>query len=411
MNPSRTVAVVTTSRADFSHLYWPLRRLADVPGLQTKIIAAAAHLSSEFGETVIEIEKAGFRVDERVECLLSSDTDLGMAKTIGVAMLGFSDVLDRLRPDVLLLIADRYEILAPASAALALRVPIAHVEGGDVSEGAIDDTVRNALTKMSHLHFTPTAQARRRVIAMGEESWRVHHVGAPSLDHLVHSTLPERPELEKLLDLRLSGDLCVVAWHPTTILPDTLGETDALFDVLEKLERQIVFCFPNADAGSREIVERARSFCDRRSDADVFVNIPAEQYWSLLASASLMIGNSSSGIMEAPSLKVPVVNVGCRQDGRQRAANIVDAEAKTESILEAVERVDCETFRAALQGLVSPYGDGHAGERIAAVLSDLPPREVLLRKRALPLRDDDVAFEQAPGQNTLAVLLCKAMND
>ena len=193
----RRIAVVTTSRADYSHLYWVLRDLEAHPSIDLKLIATGAQLAQEFGAAVSEIEYDGFTIDERIECLLSSDTDVGMAKTIGVATLGLAEVLGRLRPDLLLLIADRYEMLAPASVALALRIPIAHIEGGDVSEGAIDDAVRNALTKMSHLHFTPTETAKRRVIAMGEEPWRVQRTGAPSLDHLVRSTLVPRDALRQ----------------------------------------------------------------------------------------------------------------------------------------------------------------------------------------------------------------------
>ena len=192
MGRKRKIAVVTTSRADYGHLYWPLQDLATHPEIDLALIALGAHLSSEFGHTVDEIEKDGIRVAERIECLLSSDTDVGMAKTIGVAVLGLAETLGKMRPDILMLIADRYELLAPASTALALRIPLAHIEGGEVSEGAIDDAVRNALTKMSHIHFTPTENARLRVLAMGEEPWRVHRVGAPSLDHLRRHTAHHR---------------------------------------------------------------------------------------------------------------------------------------------------------------------------------------------------------------------------
>src|SRR6202161_3817173 len=199
MNRKRTIAVITTSRADYSHLYWPLRELSAHPHVDLKIIVMGAHLSPEFGSTVQEIEKDGFNIDARVEWLLSSDSDVGMAKTIGVATLSLADIFGQMRPDLLLLIADRYEMLAPASVTLALRIPIAHIEGGEISEGAIDDAVRNALTKMSHIHFTSTALARARVIAMGEEEWRVHRVGAPALDHLRRSPLLSREQLEQRL--------------------------------------------------------------------------------------------------------------------------------------------------------------------------------------------------------------------
>src|ERR1700726_4865074 len=199
----RTIAVITTSRADYSHLYWPLRDLSENENVDLKIIALGSHLSPEFGNTVQEIEKDGFHIDSRIECLLSSDTDVGMAKTIGMATLGLADLLGQMRPDLLLLIADRYEMLAPASVALALRIPMAHIEGGEVSEGAIDDAVRNALTMMSHIHFTSTVSARRRIISMDEEAWRVYCAGAPSLDHLRRSTLLDRPALQEKLGVLL----------------------------------------------------------------------------------------------------------------------------------------------------------------------------------------------------------------
>src|SRR5271168_3587773 len=206
----RTIGVITTSRADYSHLYWPLRDLSNHESVDLKIIALGPHLSPEFGNTIQEIEKDGFRIDARVECLVSSDSDVGMAKTIGLATLSLADLFGKMRPDLLLLIADRYEMLAPASVALALRIPIAHIEGGEVSEGAIDDAVRNALTKMSQIHFTSTELARQRVIGMGEEAWRVHRAGAPSLDHLCRSRLLTREELEARLKIDLSRPTALV---------------------------------------------------------------------------------------------------------------------------------------------------------------------------------------------------------
>src|SRR5271170_291271 len=214
----RTIGVITTSRADYSHLYWPLRDLSNHESVDLRIIALGPHLSPEFGNTIQEIEKDGFQITARVECLLSSDTDVGMAKTIGLATLSLADVLGQMRPDLLLLIADRYEMLAPASVALALRIPIAHIEGGEVSEGAIDDAVRNALTKMSHVHFTSTEGARSRVISMGEEAWRVHRAGAPSLDHLTNDKLFGREKLQARLSIVIEEDAVLVAYHPVTLL-------------------------------------------------------------------------------------------------------------------------------------------------------------------------------------------------
>jgi len=382
---SRTIAVITTSRADYGHLYWPLKALESHSDIHLQLIVTGAHLSAEFGETIQAIRADGFEITETVECLLSSDSDVGMAKTIGVAMLGLADCLGRLRPDLLLLIADRYEMLAPASVALALRIPIAHIEGGDISEGAIDDAVRNALTKMSHLHFTPTEPARRRVIAMGETCWRVHRVGAPSLDHLRHQRLPEKAEVERKLGLNLAHPTIVVAYHPVTLRRNTTEEADAFFAALDECPQQIVFCFPNADAGSRALIQRAETFCEARANATLFVNLDHLTYWRLLHEAALMIGNSSSGIMESPSLALPCVNVGDRQKGRLRAPNIIDTPAEKAAILAAVSKGLSHGFQQSLEGMSNPYGDGRAGERIAEILATTPIDTRLLRKVATPL--------------------------
>jgi UDP-hydrolysing UDP-N-acetyl-D-glucosamine 2-epimerase len=379
----RKIAVVTTSRADYSHLYWPLKELGDHPDADLRLIVLGSHLSPEFGHTVREIEKDGFPIAARLESLLSSDTDVGMAKSIGVAMLALADCLAAMRPDILLLIADRYEMLAPAAVALALRIPIAHIEGGEISRGAIDDAVRNALTKMSHIHFTSTDGAKKRVIAMGEEAWRVHRAGAPSLDHVARSKLLSRDELEKKLKIDLTPATTVVAYHPVTLLSDTNAEVEELFVALGEFPLQLIFCHPNADAGSRNLVERIRALLEKRGNGHLFVNLPAIEYWSLLRHVSLLVGNSSSGIMESASFALPTVNVGMRQQGREHARNVLHAEPHAASILEELRRADTRSFRESLSGMENPYGDGRAAERIVAVLTTLPDRDRLLLKQTL----------------------------
>jgi len=379
----RKIAVVTTSRADYSHLYWPLRALAEHSLVDLQLIVLGAHLSPEFGVTIREIEKDGFPIAARIECLLSSDSDIGMAKTIGVATLSLADHLGALRPDLLLLIADRYEMLAPASVALALRIPIAHIEGGEISEGAIDDAVRNALTKMAHVHFTSTFAARDRVISMGEEPWRVHRAGAPSLDHLKKSRLFSRHQLAEQLSLNLDIPSSVVAYHPVTLANDTLEEADALFTALEQLPEQLLFCYPNADAGSRALIDRTKSFLSARGNGRLFVNLDAITYWSLLREATLFLGNSSSGIMETPPFALPTVNIGIRQQGRERARNILDAPANSEAILNAASTARSNAFRQSLEGMANPYGDGSAAEKITGVLTTVPLGTSLLIKRAV----------------------------
>ncbi len=377
----RKIAAVTTSRADFTALYWPLHDLASHPDVDLKIIALGPHLSPEFGSTIREIEKAGFHVDARIECLLSSDTDVGMAKTIGLATLSLADCLGEMRPDLLLATADRYEMLAPASVALALRIPVAHIEGGEISEGAIDDAVRNALTKMSHVHFTSTEMARARVIAMGEEEWRVHRTGAPSLDHLRRDALMSREQLEQRLGIDLSRSAAVVTYHPTTIARDTTREAGALFEALEAVPEQLLFCYPNADAGSRALFGRIESFL-RDRDGKVFVNLEPLVYWSLLQHVEFLLGNSSSGIIEAASFALPAVNVGIRQLGRERGPNVLDAAPDPQSILDRVQTARSEGYRQSLKGMANLYGDGCASQRIVGVLASLSLGEELLIKHA-----------------------------
>lgn len=377
----RKIAVVTTSRADYSHLYWPLRDLSTHPNVDLRLIVLGSHLSSEFGHTVSEIERDGFKIDARIECLLSSDTDVGMAKTIGIATQSLSDLLGDMRPDLLLLIADRYEILAPASVGLALRIPIAHIEGGEISEGAIDDAVRNALTMMSHIHFTSTFAARQRIIDIGEEEWRVHRAGAPSLDHLRRRTMLTREQVECALRITLEDTTVLVSYHPVTLARDTVHEADALFAALENLSDQVLFCYPNADAGSRAIIERTKMFLGAEKLERLFVNLDPLTYWSLLRQVTLLVGNSSSGIMETASFALPTINVGLRQQGRERSANVIDAEPNKDSILEAFAKARSPEFRRSLEGMSNPYGEGLAAEKIVQVLTSVSISDRLLIKR------------------------------
>jgi UDP-hydrolysing UDP-N-acetyl-D-glucosamine 2-epimerase len=377
----RKIAVVTTSRADYGHLYWPLRELENHDGLDLQIVVMGSHMSPEFGDTVQEIEKDGFKIDARIECLLSSDSDVGMAKTIGNAILSLADLFGQMRPDLLLLIADRYEVLAPASVALALRIPVAHIEGGEISEGAIDDCVRNALTKMSHIHFTSTEAARQRVIDMDEEEWRVHRAGAPSLDHLRRNVLLTREQVEEKLEIGLQRSSILVAYHPVTIMRDTTAEADALFGALEGVAEQLLFCFPNADAGSRSLIERTNSFLRSRGRGKLFTNLNPRIYWSLLKHVDVLVGNSSSGIMESGSFALPTVNVGVRQQGRERGENVVDAVAEPNAIVRALYMARSVEFRDSLRGMVNPYGDGCASQRILSVLTTTPLGKDLLMKR------------------------------
>jgi UDP-hydrolysing UDP-N-acetyl-D-glucosamine 2-epimerase len=375
----RKIAAVTTSRSDYAHLRWLLHDLARDPSIDLRVIALGPHLSPEFGRTSERISRSNGSVTE-IECLLSSDTDVGMAKTLGLATLGLADTLGRVRPDLLLLIADRYEMLAPASVALTLRIPIAHIEGGEISSGAIDDAVRNAITKMSHLHFACTRNAQRRVIAMGEQAWRVTWSGSLSLDDIRRSKLLGKSRIEEKLAISLAEPTVLVVYHPVTLLKDTIEEAEELFAALRRVKRQIVFIYPNADAGCRKLIQLTKQFVSERSHAKVFVNLDHVTYLSLLKNVALLIGNSSGGIIESTSLGIPAVNIGIRQQGREHAANVLDAAADKNAILRVIERALSPAFKRSIQGLDNPYGDGRASQRILRVLAKTPLGAKLLFK-------------------------------
>ena len=379
----RKIAVITTSRADAGHLRWILNDLEAHSAVDLRVISMGAHLAPEFGRTGDELRVKGFSAQVAIECLLSSDTDVGMAKTIGVATLGLADALGEMRPDFLLLTADRYEMLAPANVALALRIPIAHIEGGEVSEGAIDDAVRNAITKMAHLHFACTGKARERILRMGEEPWRVHFTGSPSLDQLRRRRLLTRKQLEREIGVSITPKTIVVVQHPVTLHRDTTRECNALFTALSKLDANFIFVYPNADAGSRSLIERTKSFLTERPTSRLLVNLNHRSYLSLLSHASALVGNSSSGIIEAASLGLPVVNIGIRQKGRDHAANVLDVPASPTAIRATIARAMSRAFREGIQALDNPYGDGHAAEKIVKLLTTIPLGEKLLFKRSV----------------------------
>ena len=306
-----------------------------------------------------------------------------MAKTIGVATLGLADALGRIRPDIVLIVADRYEMLAPASVALALRIPIAHVEGGEITVGAIDDAVRNALTKMSHLHFACTRQAAERIAGLGEESWRIRFSGSLSLDFLRRERLLTKAQVQKNIGVSLENDAVLCIYHPVTLLNNTVEEAAEVFAALDRLRNQVIFIYPNADAGSRELVRRAQQFASKHSNSRVLINLDHLTYLSLLRQVGVLVGNSSSGIIESTSLEVPVVNIGIRQQGREHAANVIDVPAERKAIRKAIAYALSAKFRREIVGLESPYGEGDASRIICGTILKTPLGPNLLFKRAV----------------------------
>ncbi len=381
----RRILIVSSSRADWCHLRWPLEAMRRSPRLEPVLVATGALLVPEYGRAVDVIARDGFAVDERVDCVLASDTEAAAGRTIGLATIGFADLLERRRPDAVLVMADRFEMLAPAAAALAARVPIIHVEGGEASTGVIDHAVRNALSMMASVHLVTTDLAARRLAAMGEEPWRIHRTGAGSLDHLVQSRLPEPADVAARHGFDPDPPYVVVAYHPVTLDERPAEGIEAVLAGIADAGVRAIFCHPNADAGGRAIVARMRQFAAGRPGDRVLVNLEPADYWGLLRGAAAMCGNSSSGIMESASVGLPAVNIGPRQDGRERPANVKDVPADAGAIAAALRQAISPEARRAAHSAENPYGDGRASERIVRVLEDLPPAERLLHKPPVPV--------------------------
>ncbi len=383
MNSSkRKVAVATGTRAEYGHLYWVIHEIHKDPDLILQLIVSGMHLSPEFGSTVREIEGDGFPIAERVEMLLSSDSEVGISTSIGLGIMGFAKAFDRLKPDVLILLGDRFEVLAAATAAMIARIPIAHIHGGESTEGSIDEPIRHAVTKMSHIHFPATEFYGRRIEQMGEDPRRIFPFGAPGLDHIQRGKLPGREAVLSELGLAPDGKIAVITYHPVTLESSTAqGQMTRLLEALRGRDLVRVFTYANADTGGRVINQMIEDFVRNEPRAYAFPSLGQRRYLGLLRAAAVVVGNSSSGIIEASALKVPTVNIGDRQRGRVRGANVIDCGVETREIQAALNRALDPNFRASIQDMVSPYGQGPASRRIVSTLKEIPLGEELLKKR------------------------------
>lgn len=380
MGARRKVAVVTSTRADYGLLRWPMRAIAASPSLQLQVIATGTHLAPAFGMTVTEIERDGFDIDARVEMLLASDTAVGTSQSAALALAGIAEALARLAPDLVLLLGDRFEILAAATAALLARRPIAHLAGGDLTEGAYDDAMRHAISKLAHLHFPTNAEAARRLAQMGEDPRRIHCVGNPALDALAAIETLAREELFARVGLAPRARNILFTYHPVTLGEDAAH--DEIARVLAGLEALgpevgIIVTGANADTGHGAIRRAIAAFVQAHDNACYVESLGQRLYFNALRQVDAVVGNSSSGLLEAPSFRVPTVNIGRRQDGRLRAASVIDCAAEADAISAAVTAAFARDVSAA----TNPYGDGHASERIVAVLEGIAEPARLLHKQ------------------------------
>lgn len=368
----RKICVVTGSRAEYGLLRWVMDGLQRSPQLSLQVIATGMHLSPEFGLTAREIEADGYRIDRKVEMLLSSDTPVGITKSMGLGMIGFADALAELKPDLLLVLGDRYEILAAAAAAMVARIPIAHLHGGESTEGVIDEPIRHSVTKMSHLHFVAAEDYRRRVIQLGESPEHVFNVGGLGIDNILRLERLSRAELERSLGLTLRPRNLLITFHPVTLEEQTSErQMDELLAALGALtDTGLIFTMPNADTDGRALLQRIREFCDQYSHAVAHTSLGQQRYLSCIEQVDGVVGNSSSGLIEVPSFRRGTVNIGDRQRGRLRAASVIDCEPDRASIAAALDRLFSAEFRRQLETVENPYGNGGASEAIVKVLEE-----------------------------------------
>ena len=376
----RKIVYITGTRADYGLMFSVLNAIKNHPKLDLILIVTGMHLMSEFGKTIKEIEKDNFELYQIKE-IYEKDDKASMAGFVGRCINKFVDAFNCIHPDIILLLGDRGEMLAGAVAGAYMNIPVAHIHGGDVS-GTVDEPVRHAITKLSHIHFPATKKSAERIIKTGEEKWRVHVVGAPGLDTILNEKVIESKEIARKYDLNLSKPIVLMVQHPvTTESDDAVKQVRETLNAIVELKHQTILIYPNADAGGRRMIKAIKKY-EKYDFIKTFKSLPHKEYLSLMKIANVMVGNSSSGIVEAPSFHLPVVNIGTRQQGRERAGNVIDVDYNRNEIIKGIRKaLHDKKFKEKVKKCKSPYGDGKAGERIVKILSEIKIDKKLLQKR------------------------------
>jgi len=367
---SRKICVVTGTRAEYGLLRWVMYGIKDDPTLTLQVIVTGMHLSPEFGLTWREIDHDGFTIDQKVEMLTSSDTAVGITKSMGLGLIGFADALQVLKPDLVLVLGDRFEILCAVSAALVARIPIAHLHGGEATEGLIDEAIRHSITKMSHLHFVAAEEYHRRVIQLGEQPSNVHLVGGLGIDNIQRLELLPRAELEASLGFSLGAKSLLITFHPVTLENATAEYQMAeLLAALSELhDTQLIFTLPNADTDGRALIAQIQQFVAAHANARAYSSLGQLRYLSTVALVDGVVGNSSSGLAEVPSFRKGTINIGDRQRGRLMASSVINCAPERDCIAAALKTLYSDEFKATLDSVRNPYGDGGASEKIVALI-------------------------------------------
>jgi len=379
----RKICVITTNRAEYGLLYWLMKGIRSDPFFQLQVVVTGAHLSAEFGSTIDRIREDGFKVDRSFDLELFGDKVLDITHSLALALEGFGASFQTLKPDLIVILGDRFEILGAATAALIANIPVAHLHGGELTEGAIDDAIRHAVTKLSHLHFAAAESYRNRIIQLGEQPDRVFMVGGLGIDNINKINLLSKSELEQEICLTFNKHNLLITYHPETLDSGKAGEQiGALLAALDKLaDTHLIFTMPNADTGHRIIVDKIQSFVlARRGRAILIPSMGQVNYLSTMKLMDAVVGNSSSGIIEAPSFGIGTINIGKRQDGRLRADSVIDCGTSEEDITNAFARLYSPAFREKLKNIINPYGTGGAAEKILAVLKEVDVNDLIIKR-------------------------------
>lgn len=371
---NRKICIITGTRAEYGLLRWVMQGIKDDNELTLQIIATGMHLSPEFGFTYKAIEQDGFEIDRKVEMLTSSDTSVGIAKSMGLGLIGFADVLHELQPDLIVVLGDRFEIFVAVSAALVARIPVAHLHGGETTEGAFDEAFRHSITKMSHLHFVAAEPYRQRVIQLGEQPDRVFLVGGLGIDNIKCLQLLDRTQLEDSLDFKLGSKNLLITFHPVTLETATAKkQMEELLAVLATLkDTQLIFTLSNADTDGRALIKMVQNFVAEHTNARAYTSLGQLRYLSCIAQVDGVVGNSSSGLLEVPSFKKGTINIGARQRGRLQANSVINCEPTRESIVTALVQLYSPDFQLSLQKVINPYGEGGASKKVVNTLKSYP---------------------------------------
>ena len=375
----KKICVVTGTRAEYGLLYWLLKEIEADKELELQVIVTGMHLSPEFGLTYKEIEKE-FKINKKIEMLLSSDTSVGISKSMGLAQISFAESYDELKPDIVIVLGDRYEIFSATSAAMIARIPIAHIHGGEKTEGAFDESIRHSITKMSHLHFTATEDYKNRVIQLGEDPSRVFNVGGMGIENIKRLKLLSKDEFEKSIEFKLNSKNILVTFHPVTLENSTAKEQfQQLLDAIDELEdTNIIFTKANSDTDGRVINQMIDEYVTKNSNKSIgFTSLGQLRYLSALQYVDAVVGNSSSGLAETPSFKIGTINIGDRQKGRIKASSVIDCEPNKDSILKSFEKLYSKEFQNSLINVKNPYGDGCASKRIVEILKNVDLKNIL----------------------------------